>query len=61
MPRGRTHTMEQIIQALRGVDEGVGDVCRQLGIVDVLSLARKVRRDGASRSSWRSSYFTMRR
>lgn len=36
MPKGRTHTAEQIIRALREVDAGakVGDVCRQLGIVE---------------------------
>ena len=36
MPKGQTHTTEQIIKALRMVDEGVrvGDVCRQLGIVE---------------------------
>jgi putative transposase len=36
MPRGMTHTAEQIIRALRLVDEGVrvGDVCRQMGIVE---------------------------
>jgi putative transposase len=35
MPKGMTHTAEQIIRALREVDEGarVADVCRQLGIV----------------------------
>jgi putative transposase len=36
MPKGRTHTAEQIIRALREVDSGapVGFVCRQLGIVE---------------------------
>ncbi|GEJ55964.1 hypothetical protein AMYX_07050 [Anaeromyxobacter diazotrophicus] len=36
MPKGRTHTAEQIIRALREVDAGVkvGDVCRQLGVVE---------------------------
>ncbi len=36
MPKGSTHTAEQIIRALREVDAGarVGDVCRQLGIVE---------------------------
>ena len=36
MPKGQTHTTEQIIKALRRVDAGVrvGDVCRQLGIVE---------------------------
>jgi putative transposase len=36
MPKGRTHTAEQIIRALREVDSGapVGLVCRQLGIVE---------------------------
>jgi putative transposase len=36
MPRGMTHTAQQIARALRLVDEGarVGDVCRQMGIVE---------------------------
>jgi putative transposase len=36
MPKGMTHTAEQIIRALREVDAGskVGDVCRRLGIVE---------------------------
>jgi putative transposase len=36
MPKGRTHTAEQIIAALRQVDEGVPVpvVCRHLGIVE---------------------------
>ena len=36
MPKGRTHTAEQIIRALREVDSGapVGFVCRQLGVVE---------------------------
>ncbi len=36
MPKGRTHTAEQIIAALRQVDEGVPVpvVCRQLGVVE---------------------------
>jgi putative transposase len=36
MPRGMTHTAEQVIRALRLVDEGapVSEVCRQLGIVE---------------------------
>jgi putative transposase len=35
MPKGMTHTAEQMIRALREVDAGakVGDVCRQLGII----------------------------
>ena len=36
MAKGQTHTAQQIIRALRQVDAGakVGDVCRQLGIVE---------------------------
>ena len=54
MPKGRTHTAEQIIRALREVDSGapVGFVCRQLGIVEKTFYRwREVRRDGAKRSS----------
>jgi hypothetical protein len=52
MPKGRTHTAEQIIRALREVDSGapVGFVCRQLGIVEK-----------SSRSCWPSSFFTTKR
>jgi len=36
MPKGQTHSTEQIIRALRQVDAGVRveDVCRHLGIVE---------------------------
>ena len=36
MPKGTTHTAEQIIAALREVDAGakVADVCRRLGVVE---------------------------
>jgi putative transposase len=36
MPKGMTHTAEQIIAALREVDAGakVGDICRRLGVVE---------------------------